>query len=1142
MRKPNLAVCTTIIISLALMGCALPDSADSNFRGRKPQPPSSQDCIDTPVADPTKSSPNEFPVHDRITAYLSSSELEHASFSCQSPEFVYEGRRSNERIEVVSRYGKSKKVHTALVYESGHNIGGFRKHGMVRVFAPDGALQSLQYYWNGFPVGLHRYFDEKGGLRAVVDYSKSDYRLERNRKGGHSFTRNGSTLANGVLRGEATLFREVYVIEGDQARRVRFHAAPLFGSWDEMDSQSTVEQWTKPGDQGSVLLFSSTEPWNLHNLPLEYTQFAEIYQRKRKGLPGIAPVEKYNAEILAADWIDDAMALAIEDRRFSFPEVKAVTELERMADPRARYIACLQKPTVDCLLAFALEHAVLEESHSETFLRGTAVAAVATRRPQYALAAVDKIMEGPRRGSYRMPNPLFAQISALKAQAELLAGDKTAAEKSLDETFLNATTRQSGYENRNGTAILLSMPTLAREGRLDQARKAYDVAVAERAPLAHELLAEVGLGYARAGRVDEALRVVKELQQPLDAGASLPENRPGGEKLANAMRAMTGNPFASNSRKQAYLLARAGVAQGMAQRGDMGVAKLLLSEVETQIKNEASTSSTTDMIQSEIAQTHALLGNAERVRSILETVRYHALPAWTQSAANLCGTNRQQDGLGLLERATSLSTHLSAGEYAAIGLGFARCKEAEKARKFFLLARDTADKTPDCSGDMCGGFKGEAQTRVVDKIIQAGMFDLVKDWPASGLNDDRALSLALALAQFGEMGDAVQRLAELEKKHEGKPEPRWQAEIALAKAEILMLKNEREQAIKQFNVALRNAKATSDSNGRALALARVAQAQTRSGLCTAAQATLRDARTAADRTRMSGAPGIYHDNAQAIVVVIAHDFARCGFDADAEISSTALLRDAAASVGRDHIAGLSAERVMAEIAVASATKNVSEALGLLADLSPSEAKLHAAMRIEALESRRSLPDRLRIAKKFLEQEKGKAADYFLTAQGDLERRILIGNFSELMRREKTSKSPGDDELIALLMDESNRIQSINWRARALCDLGYTAQVIGRDEDSRRLFEQGLATAKTHSTRTFPLDPPPSGACGFWLKRAGDNARAQAAADQPIQWMRSNIKPGFVREADTGTLLGLAISYAEAEIGEIQVDWSRLIWN
>ena len=572
----------------------------------------------------------------------------------------------------------------------------------------------------------------------------------------------------------------------------------------------------------------------------------------------------------------------------------------------------------------------------------------------------------------------------------------------------------------------------------------------------------------------------------------------------------------------------------------MEAATLVLNEIETAVIGEDSTSSTSRRIQSELATAYALLGNADRALSALEKVPDYALPLWTLSAASLCDANKRQDGLLFLERAKSLTKQLHADNYAAIALAYARCKEADKARKFFLRARDSADNTDDCFDDTCGDFKNQAWKQVSEKIIHAGMFDLVTGWPDPGLDDKRALHLALALALSGAKAESTSRTAALEKKYEGKSDPRWQSEIALVKAETSLINDEQAQAIRMFEVAFRNAKALDDSNSRARALAAVAQVQTKWGLCGPAQATLREARLAADVTRLRDAPSDYYGPTEEVYALIAHGFARCGFDAEAEVASNKLLDDAAASIGHAQLSALFAERVTAEVAVAIAARNKTKAVSMLAELAPSGAKLYAAMRIEALESKQVLPDGLRIARKFVEEEKEKAADYFLAAQDDFERRIMIGHFSEMMRRQQTDKRPSLSDLFALLIAESARIESNNWRARALCELGYSARVVGRDDDSRRLFDQGLAVAKEGKSG-FLTYSSPSGACAFWLKRAGENASAQAAADQPIQWMRAAIKDGFIREADSGTLLGLAISYEEAENGEIQIESSALDW-
>ena len=173
-----------------------------------------------------------------------------------------------------------------------------------------------------------------------------------------------------------------------------------------------------------------------------------------------------------------------------------------------------------------------------------------------------------------------------------------------------------------------------------------------------------------------------------------------------------------------------------------------------------------------------------------------------------------------------------------------------------------------------------------------------------------------------------------------------------------------------------------------------------------------------------------------------------------------------------------------------------------------------------------------------------AGDYFLHAQSDRERRVLIGHFAGLIRSMDTSTKGSQiaSDLFTALVAEKSRIGSISWRARASCDLGYTGLAMGRP-DAEQLFQEGIATAKSHQARTFPLDPPPSGACAYWLKLAGDEARARRVADQHIEgWRAAVAMPGSTHRANTGALLGLAISYAEAENGELMVDWPRRVWD
>src|SRR5262249_7296474 len=152
-------------------------------------------------------------------------------------------------------------------------------------------------------------------------------------------------------------------------------------------------------------------------------------------------------------------------------------------------------------------------------------------------------------------------------------------------------------------AIMLSAPALARSGRFDQVRAAYEMAVAEKAPRAHEILGELGFAYVRAGRIDDGLAVAAELRKTPEKAAA-PDSRPGGAKPAEGVRALTGKPFAANSRRQSYLLALAALAQGLAEQGKDREARPVLVEIDVDIAAAKDPSSTMDRIRAETAEAY----------------------------------------------------------------------------------------------------------------------------------------------------------------------------------------------------------------------------------------------------------------------------------------------------------------------------------------------------------------------------------------------------------------------------------------------------------------------------------------------------------------------------------------------------------
>jgi hypothetical protein len=179
-------------------------------------------------------------------------------------------------------------------------------------------------------VGFHRYFNSKGELVAVADYTRSDYEWNkdlRTRAYRDFYVKLGrlGTEPEGLTTSHR--FREVYRVQVDGAERVSFSIAGFWTAprrWYALDPASTVRQWTEPGMQGSVML--DGEPAQIQNKDFQYQSFAEVYQRRRLGIPGTRAPREYNSTLLDCPVIDEAMQLGLEDPRFRFEPVTALTE------------------------------------------------------------------------------------------------------------------------------------------------------------------------------------------------------------------------------------------------------------------------------------------------------------------------------------------------------------------------------------------------------------------------------------------------------------------------------------------------------------------------------------------------------------------------------------------------------------------------------------------------------------------------------------------------------------------------------------------------------------------------------------------------------------------------------------------------
>ena len=250
------------------------------------------------------------------------------------------------------------------------------------------------------------------------------------------------------------------------------------------------------------------------------------------------------------------MEWAAKDRRFALPPIQQVSEKERQEAKPKKYINCMLRPSVNCLLDFGLQ-ASLQDSHLETHLQGTAIAAMMLGQSEFAFSAMDKAMI---RLNIPTPNPFFAEFAGLKAEAALQKDDASV-EESAKQTFVHATTLQRGYENSFHRAAIKGGLSLARVGHISQARHLYEIAKAKQTGEAQQIIGAIGLTLAQKGRLNEAMAIANELHPP--QGEAYPEASAG----LNGACAVN----------DACGLALAGIAEGLAEKGERAAATNFLS-------------------------------------------------------------------------------------------------------------------------------------------------------------------------------------------------------------------------------------------------------------------------------------------------------------------------------------------------------------------------------------------------------------------------------------------------------------------------------------------------------------------------------------------------------------------------------------
>jgi len=301
--------------------------AVSPKRPAPPRPPLVAPCTDSAISTGIAQFGTSA-VHSAIAKYLADDRNGEGKFQCSSSSFHYEGMRDKGKVRIVSRYNDSGRHHAEYISELESERTRYRQNGVFRSRWPSGAPKSVEYYCVGLPVGFHQCFDTDGNLRYVIDYSKSD--LEANKpipmnEWFRAFYESGSHATRHDLPSRSQLFREVYAVKKGKVEKIEFGTADIFGytdygsNWQPIDPQSSVTQWTAPGNQGYIRSHPLSDRLiQIENRNFDYQGFSDVYRRHKKALSDPRQAQAYNADVLRCPWIDAAMALASEDPRFTF--------------------------------------------------------------------------------------------------------------------------------------------------------------------------------------------------------------------------------------------------------------------------------------------------------------------------------------------------------------------------------------------------------------------------------------------------------------------------------------------------------------------------------------------------------------------------------------------------------------------------------------------------------------------------------------------------------------------------------------------------------------------------------------------------------------------------------------------------------
>lgn len=1141
------------LAAAALLSFGLPCLALSPAPPPTPQKLDAQECIERGTAEGRWKNSSGLRVHQRLASHLSQLRVEKQhpldEYRCEGAGLAYHARITDQAITVESRYLQEGKQHSSTSYLGSSPTDGYREaqpHGIQRVNWPDGRLQSVEFYCQGQPVGFHRYYDATGRLLAIADHSSSDYRAERRLNGRRTLITRADQTLQGFLTGpvESPIgIRKLYEVHGArldpallQWRERPFHYSAL-------DSGTRLEQLVTEGDQGWIS--EQGQRVRIVNAPMDYMPFWEVYERDRKRLPDGDPVEARNRKILACPWLDEAMKPPLSQAALARPRAAALTDAQRHARPRARYLACLQRPSETCLMPSVLPLALNEWNYGGAHVRSAAAAAIEMRQPELASDAIERLFDKERVNT--APTLRLAIPELMRARTAVLQGDVAGAELHARASLVNA---QAPAPTTDGAALGLDILgrvglELARMGYPDLATKAYEQLTTAHAQTAIDVLSAVGEAHARAGRREAAASVAAQLRMRKE------------HPLPDHLR--DGGPVRWYSARAAHVHALALVAQALAQQGRTGEAQELLAQAQAEWSRASGQRYPSNDAELALALAQAALGDSAAAQRLAD--RAYGVP-WAHTRnkawAVLCDAGRANF---VADRrvyhqppyaAVTPIRHIP--PYGALASAHVRCGQVQQARDLLEQGMQYAQEKAICNAGMwCPWVQPpDAMDLIALSMLEAGQVDMLETWSSGRtLGTKVHIRWAEQLAKGGNQDAARHRLATASAQALVVPEE-LRIDLLLAKAWVEG--GEVQPTLALLEDVYATASAIDAPHRRALALLSVARTFNAAGATARARELLSEARAGFDSI-LDGSLWRTHANVGEFGLqlgLVAQEFVAAG-SLDEALRTVHSLYLQPGTLAAQHRAERLAGRVDAAIVEnqSAAMAPTQEVRAAFAALPPGSAKaqvLDAAMR-QAASGQQPLAA---AAWQALSQEALQSSDaYLANAASSLERRTQLGLMAgwlrlDLQRHQGTEEEQSQLRALQLerLATHARRIDSAAWRARSLCELGFTGIALGLPA-GKPLLQEGTTLAAQYNGKAPPLDPPPTGACAYWSLQAGEKAAAAALVDWAVEPLRAPVRhrpDGLLHPTSARDLINTSIALFEAAHGELVLDWRRGYWR